>query len=142
MSFTIDDKAWREEIIKFARETMPKEMEKKLNEMANRLMGNIKENTPIGRIKGGTLRGNWFLSNVIKKRNSYFIEIVNETHYAPHVEYGHRQIPGKYVPALGKKLKKSKVPGRKMMKISVEEFRKNLPQELQAWLDELVKYMG
>lgn len=32
--------------------------------------------------------------------------------YAPHVEYGHRQTPGRYVPAIGKRLKASYVPGQ------------------------------
>lgn len=32
--------------------------------------------------------------------------------YAPHVEYGHRQNVGQYVPKLGKRLKASYVPGQ------------------------------
>ena len=32
--------------------------------------------------------------------------------YAPHVEYGHRQTPGRFVPKLGKRLVASYVPGQ------------------------------
>ena len=38
-----------------------------------------------------------------------------------YVEYGHRQTPGRYVPALGKRLKSSWVSGKFMMTKSVEE---------------------
>ena len=43
------------------------------------------------------------------------VTVYNNTEYAAHVEYGHRQTPGRFVPAIGKRLKKSFVPGKKML---------------------------
>ena len=43
--------------------------------------------------------------------------------YAPHVEYGHRQQPGRYVPQIGKRLKANYVQGQHSLQRSVEEVR-------------------
>ena len=56
---------------------------------------------------GGTLRDAWTILPVEKQGNNYVVTIVNNTEYASYVEFGHRQRPGRYVPALGKSLKKS-----------------------------------
>lgn len=40
--------------------------------------------------------------------------------YAPHVEFGHRQEPGRYVPAIGKQLKASYVEGQYFLKRNVD----------------------
>lgn len=40
--------------------------------------------------------------------------------YAPYVEMGHHQEPGRYVPALGKRLKKSFVPGKPFLRPAAE----------------------
>lgn len=61
----------------------------------------------------------------------YKIEIINPVRYASYVEYGHRQSPGKYVPALGKQLKKGWVPGQRMMTISEQELEHIAPQVLE-----------
>ena len=53
--------------------------------------------------------------------STYKIDIVNEVEYAQYVEYGHRQTPGRYVPALGKALKASWVKGQFMMTKSEAE---------------------
>jgi hypothetical protein len=39
----------------------------------------------------------------------------NTREYAPYVHYGHRQTPGRYVPAIGKRLVASFVPGNPFM---------------------------
>lgn len=81
--------------------------------------------------QGGNLRRNWKVSSVERIGNTYYIEISNPEEYASYVEYGHRQTPGRYVPAIGKKLKKSWVPGRYMLKISTDEIRGKAPEIIE-----------
>ena len=49
--------------------------------------------------------------------DTYVVEIINLVEYASYVEYGHRQQPGRYVPALGVRLKKGWVKGKWMMTV-------------------------
>ena len=82
---------------------------------------------------GGTLRRGWTAGQQIGAREYarglrvdkdgkyYKIVIINQVEYAIYVEYGHRQEPGRYVPALGKRLKASWVHGQFMMTKSVSE---------------------
>lgn len=51
--------------------------------------------------------------------------------YAPHVEYGHRQTPGRYVPKLGKQLKASYVEGQHFLQAAVEAERPKFRRRLQ-----------
>ena len=49
----------------------------------------------------------------------------DDPEYVPaYVEYGHRQQPGRYVPAIGKRLKKGWVEGKFMLTISEQEIQK------------------
>lgn len=50
---------------------------------------------------GGTLRRGWTIGPITKEGNTYKVDIINPVEYASYVEYGHRQEPGRYVPALG-----------------------------------------
>lgn len=54
--------------------------------------------------------------------------------YAPAVELGHHQTPGRYVPAIGKRLKRSWVPGKAFIRPAVEdhiqEYKKVAENEL------------
>ena len=78
--------------------------------------------------------------NVHKFANDYVVELINPVEYASYVEYGHRQEPGRYVPAIGKRLKKGWVPGQFMLTISENELRDAAPrlieQKLNNWLKE------
>ena len=95
---------------------------------------------------GGTLRRGWTtqLQNIrVEKRGSnYVVELINPTEYASYVEYGHRQEPGRYVPAIGKRLKKSWVEGQFMLTISENEIREQAPaileKKLNKWLMEVL----
>lgn len=71
---------------------------------------------------------------VVHQGNEFIIEIVNPVHYASYVEYGHRQTPGRYVPALGKRLKASWVKGRFMLTISEQELQAQSPALLEKKL--------
>lgn len=85
---------------------------------------------------GGTLRRGWsiWLKDAIRVQkvgSTYQIELVNNTKYASYVEYGHYQTPGRYVPAIGKQLKKSWVEGKFCMTLSAREVEDAAPAILQ-----------
>lgn len=88
---------------------------------------------------GGTLRDAWTILPVEKQGNNYVVTIVNNTEYASYVEFGHRQRPGRYVPALGKSLKSNWVKGRFMLTISEQELERQLPGLLEQKLYTLLK---
>lgn len=56
--------------------------------------------------------------------------------HAPHVEYGHRQTPGRYVPAIGKRLKASFVPGQHFFRPCVERARSDFKRRIREALEE------
>lgn len=117
--------------------------------------------------KGGTLRRGWVSQTkeeaeqgsgklTSEQANAYadslkinhfggflVIEIVNPVEYASYVEFGHRQNIGKYIPALGKKLKQGWVPGQFMLTISEKEIQNIAPKVLEAkikkYLEECMK---
>ena len=95
--------------------------------------------TYIYRRRGGNLRRNWTIGQVFKNGNIYSVEVINPTHYASYVEYGHRQTPGRFVPVLGKKLKRAWVPGRFMLTISENEIKENMDAILEKKLDSILK---
>lgn len=65
--------------------------------------------------QGGTLRRGWYAGNVEKRGRIFLVSVRNPVKYAPYVEYGHRQTPGRYVPVIGKRLKQRWVEGQFMM---------------------------
>lgn len=87
---------------------------------------------------GGTLRRGWMVGPIIKEGNTIKVEIFNPVEYASYVEYGHRQEPGRYVPALGKQLKQGWVFGKFMLHNSKEELDKITPRVIE---NKLRKYM-
>ena len=89
--------------------------------------------------QGGTLRRGWIVGEIQKVGDSYQVEVINPTEYASYVEYGHRQKPGRYVPALGKSLKKAWVPGKLMMTISEQQVKSATPAILEKKLAEYLK---
>ena len=118
-------------------------------ELAARLLAKVIKRTlpgqyPKGSGKvGGTLRRGWTAGkdqnaktyagnlNVNHYGGVYVIEIVNPVEYASYVEFGHRQTPGRYVPALGKRLKKGWVEGKFMLTISEQEVQAAAPKILE-----------
>lgn len=71
---------------------------------------------------------------IVRSGNLFRIVIVNPVEYASYVEYGHRQTPGRYVPALGKRLKEGWVPGKFMLTISAEEIQRKSPQIIEKFI--------
>ena len=69
---------------------------------------------------------------VKKSGKQYIIEIKNPIEYASYVEYGHVQTPGRYVPALGKRLKKAWTK-------SENDVKRIAPKQLEAEFYEFLK---
>ena len=115
-------------------------------EGANRLVSLVKPLTPDPH---GTLRAGWDnalgalgMMSVTKSQGagqSYAVTVENATPYASDVEYGHRQTPGRYVPAIGKRLVASWVEGKHMLEISEGNLNKVLPTVLQNKLDAFLR---
>lgn len=76
----------------------------------------------------------------VQKSGSYYIiRIINPVEYASYVEFGHRQTPGRFVPAIGKRLKESWTPGRYMLTLSEDDLERIAPAALQRKLDTLLR---
>lgn len=105
-------------------------------DLAARLLKNLNKVTPV---KTGVLNKNWYVV-ITKVSGGYEAEIINNTGYASYVNYGHRQTPGRYVPAIGKRLKKGWVDGKFFIELSVAELRAIteplLEKKLKKYLEE------
>ena len=87
-------------------------------ELAARLLALVIPRTPVGDYpketgkEGGTLRRGWF---------------------------GHRQTPGRFVPAIGKRLKSGWVNGQYFLTLSEDDLERIAPAVLQKRLDKLLR---
>lgn len=94
---------------------------------------------------GGTLRRNWDVafaeSQTVKKGDTYERTLTNNTEYASYYEFGHRQQPGRFVPALGRSLKSAWVKGRFPMTKSEKEIQAIAPRLCQKKLDQKIEEM-
>lgn len=103
-----------------------------LTEMGQRAYERTKKRTPVDT---GYLKANWYLSDVYRKSDTeLYIVLYNLAEYASHVEYGHLQEPGRFVPAIGKRLKAGFVEGRYMATISIAEIEKEIPKRYKEAL--------
>lgn len=92
--------------------------------------------------QGGVLRRGWTSINKIKVKKigaTYQVTITNSVKYASYVEYGHRQTPGRYVPAIGKKLKAGWVNGVYMMTFAAAELERESPLIIEQRLAKFLK---
>ncbi len=102
--------------------------------MSQRFLRMVKQRTPTGDYSGlaegytnkmgGTLKKAWKVGHVHRAGVFTIVEVKNPIKYASYVEYGHRQTPGRYVPALGKRLKASWVDGQFFMTKSEKELNR------------------
>ena len=124
-------------------EEMEKEKEQlmidTIKELAARLLRKVIKRTPSDT---GNLRRNWTVSDVRKNGENYEIEVSNSAEYASYVEFGHRQTPGRFVPAIGKRLKKSWVKGKFMLTISEDELKRQAPAVIEKKITEWLKKLG
>ena len=91
-------------------------MLKQATEILNRARKNAATTRGGTPIDTGELRISASMSEV---PGGYSVGYTSE--YAPHVEYGHRQEVGRYVPAIGKRLVKSWVPGQYFLRENVQQ---------------------
>ena len=71
-------------------------------------------------------------------KGEYSMTIGSSLSYAQAVEEGHKQEAGKYVPAIGKKLKKEFVPGNHVIKDSVDLYQSKLIKRIQERVEKEV----
>lgn len=111
-------------------------IEKLAKELSARLLSMLIKASPT---KTGFLKDNWYVV-ITKVSNGYEAEVINNTEYASYVNYGHRQTSGRYVPAIGKRLKKGWVDGKFFIELSVAELRTItkplLEKRLREYLEE------
>ena len=100
------------------------EASKRLNNISQKLVAKVKLKTPVGKVKGGTLRRSWR----VKKDGELARIVYNNVEYGPYVEYGHRTRGGK-----------SFVNGRYMLTKSVEEIESELDNQLSILIENLWK---
>lgn len=128
-------------------------------ELAARLLRKVIKRTPVGDYSdtydleddgenkfltesgktGGTLRHGWTIKQLHHFDDTYVIEIINPVEYASYVEYGHRQVPGRYVPAINCKLKVGWVKGQFMLTTSEKEISNIAPKLLESKLNQLLR---
>lgn len=97
--------------------------------LAQLLLEAVREKTPV---VTGTLRDGWEKSPAAGGGGVWQAVVMNGVAYAGFVELGHSQTPGRFVPALGRRLKKAWVPGRFMLRLSEAEIRDAAPALLAA----------
>lgn len=101
----------------------PREFEKMVIQIAIDLQTAVQDATPV---RTSHLQENWFVGNLVKRGNTYYIEVYNNVEYAEPVEYGHRTKNGGFV------------EGAHMMEISIELLKIKLPQHLRNWLSNML----
>lgn len=88
--------------------------------------------TALGAVVTGNLRGNIFRR---LEDDNHTVVIGTPVEYGKYVEEGHRQEPGRYVPALGKRLKAAYVPPKPFLKPAIadhlSEYRELLKESLE-----------
>lgn len=101
----------------------PREFEQMVIQVANDLQTATADITPVDT---SHLQENWFVGELVKRGNDYYIEVYNNVEYAEPVEYGHRTKSGGFV------------EGSHMMELSVELLKIQLPSYLRDWLSDFI----
>ena len=112
------------------------EVKKSVKNVGETYKRNAETNTPV---KTGDLRRSWDLKGPFFSGTDISVELRNSKNYASFVENGHRQTPGRYVPAIGKKLKASWVPGQHFLQKATSETEKQIPQLITPVMDDILR---
>lgn len=145
-------KALQKRLQKLQSADLEKFCEECSKELAARLLALVIPRTPVGKYpketgkKGGTLRRGWTGGKnagasyarglpVTKGNGTYTIEVINPVEYASYVEFGHRQESGRYVPAIGKRLKAGWVNGQYFLTLSEKDLENIAPALLTKKLN-------
>lgn len=105
------------------------ELTKAMNDEGLSWRDDVRANTPVD---SGDLRRSWVFEGVTKSGFIFEMELANSLEYALYVELGHRQEPGRYVPAIGKRLKADYVPGSYMLRDGTNRLEEALPKALRG----------
>lgn len=104
-------------------------------ELAARLLAKATSRTPVGQYSsksgkvGGTLRRGWTVEPEVKNiGDAYGVDVINPTHYASYVEFGHRTRGGK-----------GWVKGRFMLTESENEIREQAPKILERKFEKRIR---
>ena len=89
----------------------------------------VRANTPVDT---GDLRRSWVFEGVTKSGFIFEMELANNLEYSDYVEYGHRQEPGRFVSAIGKRLKADYVQGSYMLRNGTSRLEEALPKALRG----------
>lgn len=116
--------ALEQQLSRMIEEEYPAEFRALVIQIAYELQGKVKEKTPR---KTGWLQDNWKVGPIVKKGDTYYIEVYNNVEYVEPVEYGHRNRGGRGF-----------VPGKHMMELSLEELNQALPGYLREWLSDFI----
>lgn len=128
MKVTMDDRELSEALSKLSRVEADRAVTVAAFDMAKR----AKRYTPQGETRG--------LVNSIRTEVHGATGVVGyEAEYAPHVEFGHRQNVGQYVPKLGKRLVKGYVHGQHFLRRAFTETKGKLGDELRRMLEEAAR---
>lgn len=114
---------FEKELTRIIKNDYPKEFEKMVIQVATDLQSMVQDATPV---KTSHLQENWFIGDLVKRGNTYYIEVYNNVEYVEPVEYGHRTKNGGFV------------KGAHMMEISVETLKIKLPSYLRDWLSNFI----
>lgn len=101
----------------------------------------------------GNLRRNWRLSPMTYSGGVWQADVINNTEYAPYVEFGHRQTPGRFIPGYwesdrfiydpnsptGMTLRRPWVEGRHMLANSVAQVEREVPGYVQRIVEEYLR---
>ncbi|MFR2889243.1 MAG: HK97 gp10 family phage protein [Clostridium butyricum] len=126
-----------EEFIKKIQETHKKVVDvidETLKESAAEGVGEIQSRTGV---KTGNLRRSATSGEIRVTGSKHSVKVGYDTDRAPYAgayENGHKQTPGRYVPAIGKKLKKSYVPGKHVVRDSLTIARYGMDEKLKTKL--------
>lgn len=116
--------AWERRLAQLIESQYPAEFREMVLQIASELQTKVKEKTPV---KTGILQDSWKVGNIVKRGNTYYIEVYTNVEYAAHVEYGHRKAGGRGF-----------VPGRHMMELSLIEVQARLTPFLRQWLHDFI----
>ena len=81
-------------------------------------------------VKSGNLKRSMTHEEVERVPEGFSVKIGSPLEYAQAVEEGHTQEVGKYIPAIGKRLVKSYVPGRHMIGDNITIYQKELEDSI------------
>lgn len=108
---------------------------KSVNELGQKHLANIIKRTPVD---SGELRKSW-ITEVREIADGYEVTVSTNILYAPYVNYGHRQEVGRFVKAIGKRLKQPWVEGsffiQRAEAQTVKSIEKVTEKYLRKWME-------